>query len=99
MKRKPFFSKRFFERDYPKLLKLTDSEGNQPAVVVILCQGMRIPLKEFELTDEGLFVNISSEKYLITYSAIMSVQVMPQALRKIATNSEFSRIHSQGVPA
>ncbi len=88
MKRKPFFSKRFFERDYPKLVKLTDSEGNQPAVVVILCGGTRLPLKDFELTDKGLFINISSDRYLIAYTAIMSVQVMPLALRKIADSPE-----------
>ena len=83
MKRKPFFSKRFFERDYPKLVKLTDSEGNQPTVVVTLCGGTRVPLKDFELTDKGLFINVSSDKYLIAYEAIMSVQVIPQALQKI----------------
>lgn len=88
MKKRPVFSKRFFELEYPKLLKLTDSDGNQPTVVVALREGTRIPLREFQLTDEGLLVNVSSGEYLISYDSIVSVQVVPQALRKVLSSPD-----------
>jgi hypothetical protein len=88
MKKRPVFSKRFFELEYPKLLKLTDSDGNQPTVVMVLREGSRIPLREFQLTDEGLLVNVSSGEYLISYDSIVSVQVVPQALRRVLSKPD-----------
>jgi hypothetical protein len=88
MKKKPVFSKRFFELEYPKLLKLTDCDGNQPTVVMVLREGTRIPLKQFQLTEGGLRVNVSSGEYLISYDSIVSVQVIPQALRKVLSNPD-----------
>jgi len=99
MRKTPVFSKKFFELDYPKLLRLTDSEGNQPVVVMVLCEGTRMPLKEFELGQEGLMVTLSSGKYFVGYDAIMSVQVMPQALRRVAGTPESPRMRSEcGAP-
>jgi len=99
MRKTPVFSKKFFELDYPKLLRLTDSEGNQPVVVMVLCEGTRMPLKEFELAQEGLMVTLSSGKYFVGYDAIMSVQVMPQALRRVAGTPESPRMRSEcGAP-
>jgi len=95
MKRNPIFSKRFFEREYPKLLRLTDSSGNQPNVVVVLGDGTRIRLRQFQLAETGLRVSVSSEEYLITFDSIVSVQVIPQTLSKVMshacdhTNSEI----------
>jgi hypothetical protein len=83
MKREPAFSKRFFELEYPKLLKLTDSQGNQPCIVMVLREGSRIPLRQFEPAEGGVRVNLSSGEYLIAYNFILSVQVIPQALRRV----------------
>jgi hypothetical protein len=88
MKRKPVFSKRFFELEYPKLLKLTDFDGNQPTVVMVVREGTRIPLKQFQLTEGGLRINVSSGEYLISYDSIVSVQVIPQALKKVLNNPD-----------
>ena|SRR2546426_565101 len=88
MKRKPVFSKRFFELEYPKLLKLTDSDGNQPTVVMVVREGTRISLKQFQLTEGGLRINVSSGEYLISYDSIVSVQVIPQALKKVLNNPD-----------
>jgi hypothetical protein len=96
MKTKPVFSKRFFELEYPKLLKLTDSDGNQPCVVIVLGEGTRIPLRQFELAEGGVRVNVSSGEYLISYDSIVSVQVIPQALRKILSSPARHAVPIQG---
>jgi hypothetical protein len=82
MSTKPRFPRRFFENDLPKLLKLTDSEGNLPVISIVLPEGKRLDLKEFEVTEDGLLVRVSSEAYLISYQSILSLQVMPRSFKQ-----------------
>ena len=72
------------------MLKLTDSDGNQPTVVMVVREGTRISLKQFQLTEGGLRINVSSGEYLISYDSIVSVQVIPQALKKVLNNPPTS---------
>jgi hypothetical protein len=84
MQRKPMFTRKFFEAEYPKLLKLTDSEGNQPDIVMMLAEGNRLDLREFQVTEEGILIRISSDRYLISYESILSIQVVPHSLRRMS---------------
>ena len=96
MSAKPRFPRRFFENDLPKLLKLTDSEGNLPVISIGLPEGKRLDLKEFEITEEGLLVRVSSEAYLISYHSILSLQVMPRSFKQ---RFPFRITHQASFPA
>jgi hypothetical protein len=84
---RPLFPKRFFEKEYPKLLKLTDSQGRLPVISIVLPEGKRMDLRQFEITDDGLLVNLSSGHFLISYASILSLQVMSQSFKKTSVSS------------
>jgi hypothetical protein len=51
-------------------------------ISIVLPEGKRLDLKEFEVTEDGLLVRVSSEAYLISYQSILSLQVMPRSFKQ-----------------
>ncbi len=87
MQKKPSFSRSFFENEYPKLLKLTDSQSKPPVIAITLPEGKCVELREFELTETGLLVKVSSDYYLVSYGSILGIQVIPQSNKRAAIAS------------
>ncbi|MEW5978084.1 MAG: hypothetical protein AB1898_19995 [Acidobacteriota bacterium] len=75
----PKFPRRFFQIDYPKLLRLYDRNGNPPSIFMVLVGGQRVELKEFEITDIGLVIDPRTNRFPIAYTSILSIQVMSQS--------------------
>lgn len=73
-----YFTKTYFEQDFPKLQKLTDRRGQPLSVILTLDEGHRIELREFQLTRLGLLVKISSGEYSIPFDNIQGIQFIPQ---------------------
>jgi hypothetical protein len=83
MSPKPKFPRKFFDHELPKLLKLTDNRGNLPLISIALPEGKRLELTEFEVMDGGLLVKASLEEYLVSYSSIFSLHVMPRSFKNM----------------
>jgi len=94
MQTKAKFTRKFFEAEYPRLLKLTDSEGNQPDIIMMLPEGNRLDLREFQVTEKGILMRVSSDRYLISYDSILSIQVIPRSLKRMS--GRCLKTHKQG---
>jgi hypothetical protein len=78
MRRYPIFSRRYFERDFPRLQRLADFRGEPPAVLLTLDEGFRIELREFQVSSTGLQIEAAYGPYLIPFHNIRSIQVIPK---------------------
>ena len=78
MRSTKYFTKNYFEQDFPKLQKLMDHNGQPLSVILTLDEGHRIELREFQLTRLGLLVKISSGEYSIPFDTIWGIQFVPQ---------------------
>ncbi len=74
---KVHFTKSYFEQDFPKLQKLIDRQECPLTVVLTLEEGLRVELREFQLTPTRLVLQLSSGCYSIPFQTIRSVQFVP----------------------
>ena len=94
---KTSFSKRYFEIEIPRLLKLVDNNGRPPCIILTLDEGDRVELRDFEINQHGLTIQISSGQYFIPLSTIQGIQIIPQdkkhlLLAKRAATSKSKRV-------
>ena len=80
---KPSFSKKYFEVEIPRLLKLVDHNGRPPCIILTLEEGDRVELRDFQVDQNGLTIAISSEQYFIPLSTIQGIQIIPQDKRHL----------------
>ena len=87
------FPRDFFEIELPKLLELTDTYKNLPVISIGLCDGSHLELRDFKVTPDGLLVTGSAEEQLVPYPSILSLQVMPQALKQTLARKGWPQIN------
>ena len=78
MRSSPVFSRRYFERDFPRLQSLASHQGQRLSVLLVLDEGYRIELREYQLCSLGLQIEAPSGPYLIPFHTIQSIQVTPK---------------------
>jgi hypothetical protein len=77
------FTKTYFEQDFPKLQKMMDRLGQPLSVILTLEEGLRVELREFELTPSRLILQVSSGSYSIPFHTIRSIQFVPQSKKHL----------------
>ena len=87
MKNYPIFSRRYFERELPRLQRLKDSKGEPLSVLITVDEGYRIELREYHLCPAGLRIEAPTGPYLVPFHHIQSIQVIPK--KKKAPKSLF----------
>ena len=83
----PLFSRRYFERDFPRLQKLTTQQGKHLSILLTVDEGYRVELRDYQLSPFGLQIESPSGPLVIPFRNIQSVQIIPKS--KLSGKSPF----------
>ncbi|MFN8008189.1 MAG: hypothetical protein U0V70_14430 [Terriglobia bacterium] len=78
VKNLPWFSKRYFERDFPRLKKLVTQQEKQMAILLTVDEGYRVEIRDYQLCPFGLQIESPAGPLLIPFRNIQSIQLVPR---------------------
>lgn len=84
---KVHFTKNYFEQELPRLQKLVECYGRPLSVVLTLEEGLRVELRDFQLTPTHLLMQAGSDTYPIPFQTIQGIQFVPQKKKHLVLST------------